>query len=307
MAEDPRPVRLRAVLGSGPVLMTLATLSFCIMVASVKVARTELGALEIIAWRSIISIPLAAVFTWHAGLRVRRVPVLIARAGLGFLAMSFFFTATKGLPLADLTLLTRLQPVLIAFIAPLILGARERTGPLVYLALVVGLLGCGILIGPELAVGTRFGLWALAATVSSAFAHTAVRALGKTENPRTVVFWFQLSNLPLALLALFVLTGKGLSLPPMHLMGAVIVCGVAATVGQLLMTKAYQQDRATVVAAASYSGPLWSVALDLMVFGIVPGWTVAIGGALVVAAGFLLYRGQADGAPDRAPSPPAAA
>ncbi|MEL7371642.1 MAG: DMT family transporter [Myxococcota bacterium] len=287
-----RPPWLWRAFSSGPILMALATLSFCIMAAAVKVARQEMEALEIIAWRGAISIPLAFFFAWPSGFRLHRIDLLLMRAMLGFGAMFCFFTATKGLALADMSLITRLQPVIIAFIAPLALGANERTGPLIWLALVVGLAGCAILIGPGLAVGNRFGLWALVATVASAAAHTVVRALGRTENPRSVVFWFQLSNLPFAIAACLLIYGELPQVPQAHLIAPVVTCGLAATVGQLLMTRAYQQEQAAIVAAASYAGPIWSVLLDLFIFGLVPGWEVAAGGVLVVAAGYLLYRGR---------------
>ena len=273
--------------------MTLATLSFCIMVAAVKVARTEMGPFEVIVWRGGIAIPLALAFTWNSGFRMRRVDVFLARALFGFAAMGCFFTAAKGLPLADLSLITRIQPVLIALLAPLLLGAGERMGPTLWLALGVGLAGCAVLIGPQMSVGNRFGLWALAATAASALAHTAVRALGQTEAPRTVVFWFQVCIVPCALIAQMVLIGEWPRWPAPHLMTAVVITGVAATAGQLLMTKAYQQDRAPIVAAMSYSGPLWSVLLDLAVFGIVPGWSAAAGGALVIAAGSFCFASSA--------------
>ena len=275
--------------------MTLATLSFCVMVAAVKIARTELSPMEVIMWRGVVSVPLALAFTWKAGFRMGRFGVFFIRAILGFAAMSCFFTAAKGLALADLSLITRLQPVMIALIAPLVLGAREQIGPSVWLALGLGIAGCAVLIGPELSMGAKYGLWAVAATVASAGAHTAVRALGRTEGPRTVVFWFQLSNVPFAIIAHLALAGSLPRLPPPHLMGAVLVCGLAATIGQLLMTKAYQQDRAAIVAAASYSGPLWSVLLDIVIFGIQPDWTFAVGGILVIGAGYLLYRARATG------------
>ena len=272
--------------------MTLATLSFCIMGAAVKVARTEMAAIEVIAWRCLTSVPLAFAFTASSGFRLRNVRLFFVRAMVGFCAMVCFFTAAKGLALADLSLITRLQPVMVALIAPMALGARERTGPLVWLALAVGLAGCAVLIGPELSLGTQYGVWALTAIGFSAGAHTAVRALGRTDSPRTIVFWLQVTNLVFSLTAYVLYFGTLPGIPSLPMLGAVLICGLAATVGQLLMTKAYQQDRAAIVAAASYSGPLWSVLLDLAVFGLVPGWTVAAGGTLVVAAGYLLYRAE---------------
>ena len=283
-------IALRRVLASGPLLMALATFMFCIMAAAIKVARAELSALEIIAWRSTISIPLAAVFAWSSGFVVHNGPLLLARAGTGFVAMVCFFTAAKGMALADIALVGHLRPLWVAVLAPLLLGAREKTGPAVWVALGLGLVGSTVLIAPELSVGSRFGLWALIGTVFSALAHTAIRGLGRTEAPRTVVFWFQLSHLPFSVFGYWLWTGELPGVPPLHLLAPILGAGVAATIGQLLMTKAYQQDRATIVAAAAYTGPLWSVALDFTVFGLVPGWTLAIGGPLIMMSAVLLYR-----------------
>ncbi len=288
------PSRWRRFLGSGLMLMTLATLAFTVMVAAVKVVRQDMGPFDVIAWRGLISAPLAAAAAWRTDLRIGRWPVFMARAILGFSAMSCFFTATKGLPLTDLALISRLQPVLIAVVAPPLLGSGERSGPFLWIALAVGLVGCGVLIGPELSLGNRFGLWAVGGAVASALAHTAVRALGRTEAPRAVVFWFQLSNLPVAVALLFMTEGRWPALPSWSAVGPLLVAGLATTVGQLLMTKAYQQERAALVAAATYSGPLWSVLMDLVVFGVAPGWAVAAGGGLLLVAGYLLHRAQTE-------------
>jgi len=57
------------------------------------------------------------------------------------------------------------------------------------------------------------------------------------------------------------------------------------------MTRAYQRERAAVVAATAYTAPLVATALDAALFGRLPGWNVAAGGGLVVAAGFVLLTG----------------
>jgi drug/metabolite transporter (DMT)-like permease len=210
------------------------------------------------------------------------------RAVLGFCAMSCFFTAAKGLALADLSILAKLQPLIIAIVAPLLLGRGERSGPIIWVILAVGLVGSGLLIGPELAIGGTYGLWALGAAFFSALAHTMIRALGKTDNAPAIVFWFQATTLVLAVPAYGLLEGALLPLPPSHLWPYLVGTGLAATAGQVLMTNAYRMEKASVIAAASYAGPLWAASLDLVVFGVVPsGWALA-GGALVVGAGLTL-------------------
>lgn len=274
--------------------MALAALAFTIMIAAVKVARAEMSSFELIAYRSVVSVPIAAVYCWRGGIfAVKTKKVFAVRTLLGFGAMVGYFTASKAIPLADLSLITKLQPILLAIAAPLIMGATERVGVVVWTALVLGLVGCGILIGPELSSGASYGAIALGATSMSAGAHLAVRHMGHTESPRAIVLWFQVALFPLALLGHALVFGGLPGLPPPHLLGWVLLSGVMATVGQVLMTNAYRFDRAAIVAAASYTAPIWAVGLDFAIFATTPSTNVWIGGALVVVAGFLVVRDKA--------------
>lgn len=277
---EPRPV------ARGPLLMIVASLLFTAMVACVKVARVEMSALELMAWRAVIGVPLAGAFAWRVGRFIANRRVMALRIGFGFGAMFCFFTATRGLSLADLALISRTQPLLLALLAPLVLGASERSGRGLWGLLAVGLVGCGLLIGPDLAVGSTWALWAIAAACFSASAHLCLRVLGRTEHPAAVVFVFQTVVGILAFAALA--ATAGLSLPPSHLWPYVLGAGVFATGGQLVMTEAYRQDRAAVVAAASYAGPLWGVLGDVLLFAVLPSGLDWVGGALIVGAGVLL-------------------
>lgn len=289
----------------GPVYMVLASLLFTIMVGAVKVAREEMTAFEVILWRCATSLPLAYLLAKQAreSVRVLTPRAMLLRALFGFGAMSCFFTAAKGLTLADLSILSKLQPIVVALAAPLALGVAERSTTRVWLVLGLGLAGCAMIIGPDLAVGSVYGLIALAASVLSAAAHIMVRKLGQTERPLAIVFWFQAITLVLALGAIAVTTAELPPIPPSHLWPWLAGIGVAATAGQVLMTRAYAIDRASVVAAASYAAPLWSVLGDLVAFGVMPtGWVIA-GGLLVVGAGVILIFSRPT-IPARVSSPP---
>ncbi len=274
----------------GPILMVFATLMFTIMVATVKVARQELTAFEVIAWRSVVALPitLTLALAKGPGIGIQNRKGMALRGVLGFAAMTCFFTAAKGLPLADLSIIVKLQPIVIALFAPLVLGRSERSGPMIWVVLVFGLIGCGLLIGPELTVGGTYGLWALGAAFFSALAHTTIRALGKTDHPLAIVFWFQVITLVLAVPAYVLTEGAVLPLPPAHLLPYLVGTGLAATAGQVLMTNAYRLEKASIVAAASYAAPLWAALLDLVLFDAVPSGAALVGGAMVVGAGLLL-------------------
>ncbi len=277
----------------GPLLMMLATLCFTVMVGAVKVARAELSALEVIVWRTAISAPLALSLCRKTGIGVRAWRVLALRVALGTGAMFCFFTAAKGLAMADLSILSRLQPIAVALLAPLTLGAVERSSPRVRFALGAGLAGSALIVGPELRVGNVYGLWALAATLLSAGAHVAVRSLGSTDDPRVVVFWFQVGACTLAFTAHGTLTGSAIALPPLHLWGTLAAVGLFATLGQVAMTFAYKAAPAARVAAASYTAPLFGLAGDLLFFDGWPSPLALLGGLLVTAAGLsLVWRRQ---------------
>lgn len=307
-APGPSCASLAAV-RRGLVYMMLSTLAFTVMVALVKIAREQLTALEVLCWRGTTSVVLTFVLAARVGFGVRQPGLMFWRVALGFGAMFCYFTAAKGLTLADMAIVGKLQPIWVALLAPLMLGASERGGWLLAVSVVLGLLGTGVLLAPELTVGSKFGVYALAGTVLSAGAHIAVRALRTAHRPETIVFWFQLGAATLAAMLLWVTEGR-VPLPPSELWPHLLGCGVAATAGQLLMTRAYAVAKAPLAAAASYVGPIWGIAGDLMIYGVWPDLSGWLGGALVVASGAVLFttRGEESDtpAPPRGPgSPPA--
>ncbi len=288
--------------GRGPLLMVGASLAFTAMVGFVKVARAELDPLTVMAFRGAIAVPLAALLVREHGFRLRGHRVFAIRALMGFCAMFCFYTAAKGLTLADMTLLTRTQPILLALLAPLVLGKAERVGWSIWVLLAFGVAGTAILIAPDLAVGSVWGLWAIGATFFSAGAHLAVRALRESDHAVTIVFWFQIF---VTVLAFSILALRGeLSIPEASLWPWLLGAGVTATAGQIMMTGAYHSDRAAVVGAASYTGPVWGVLGDVIFFAALPSASELGGGALIVGAGlWLVLRGDRDQS-ERPTSPP---
>lgn len=274
----------------GPLLMVVAAFFFSAMIAAVKLARRDLSALEVIAWRGAIALPLAYVAAGRGGLRLDNRRVFLVRVCLGFTAMICFYTAAKGLSVADLSLIAKLQPVVVGILAPLLLGRRERVGWLIWVAMAGGVVGSAVLIGPDLLVGSWYGLYAAVAALLSAGAHVSIRLLGRTERSTAVVFWFQAALIMLAVVATLVVDGRLPRVPAGDLWIPVLATGVFATLGQLAMTKAYQLDQATLVAGASYSGPLWAVLIDVLILDDLPTVTTVAGGALIILSGLAFLR-----------------
>lgn len=276
--------------------MLLATLAFTAMNAFVKLGTAAFTPYELVFWRSAIGAALVLPLAWRRGKLALASPwMMIGRTLFGVTAMTLGFAALRGLSLAEASLLFQLQPVLVALIAPLVFGAQERVGPGIWGAMGLGFTGAAFILAPGALSGSVWGLLALASAVFSAGAHLFLRPLGKEEDDRAIVFWFLAGSAVVSGAVAPLAQGHAVPVAPSASWLVLLGLAASATVGQLFLTRAYQRERAAVVAATAYAGPLLAAAVDALVFGVLPGWHAWVGGALVVAAGLGLLTG---GLPD---------
>jgi drug/metabolite transporter (DMT)-like permease len=129
--------------------MTAAGLVFTVMFALVKATRAQLGAFDVVFWRGLAAGVVAYALALHGAgsISVQRRALLAVRTLFGFAAMSCSFAAAKELGVGDLLLIAKMQPLLIAILAPALLGEGEREDPLQIAAVV---LHFGTISGREL-------------------------------------------------------------------------------------------------------------------------------------------------------------
>jgi drug/metabolite transporter (DMT)-like permease len=284
----------------GLVWMLLATTCFVGMSAMVKVLREDgLTTSEVVFWRTAPG--LAWVFV---ELRVRRQklwpndarPVLL-RSFVGLAAMVCHFYALRFLTLIENTVLSLLQPVFVALLAPMMLGERLQRGAVV--ALFLALVGTLVAIRPDQAWRSDVPLLpivvGLMAALFSAVAHVMVRKSVARDSPELVVLWFTIVVSASALLA-GLARGDFISGLPSELGFGEAVSKIAAMAalglaGQLFMTRAYGRAAAPVVAIVAYASIPLSILLDLA-WGVRPGIDEAVGSLLMIVAGVMLVRGR---------------
>jgi drug/metabolite transporter (DMT)-like permease len=208
--------------------------------------------------------------------------LVLFRSATGLAAMCAWFYGVGYLPLADALLLNRLQPVLVALLAPMVLA--ERTSRAAALAIGVSLVGVVLILQPSMEVGNLAGLVLLASAFLGAAAHLALRRLTGDDDPTVIVLAFMvIGTVVTAPLAV-----AGGVWPRWEELPAIISLSGLATLGQVVMTYAYRVERAPQVAAASYVGVPLSVLWGWMIWGEIPTGLVWAGGILVVAAGMFL-------------------
>ena len=295
-ARDNRELRACA-------FMLSSAVSFSLMGVCVKAVGGRIPVAEVVLARSAVSLLLSIVMLRQAGLNPwgQRRGLLVLRGVIGTGALLCVFAALAQLPLAAATVLQYLQPTFTALLAWLLLG--ERVGPRVLLAAVLGWLAVVVLSSPaELSslVGALGGgsalplagvLWALGGALLSAFAYVSVRALGRTEHPLVIVFYFPLVGL--------VLTTPLVLLQPVWPTAwealALIGVGLFTQLGQLGVTNGLLGLPAARATALSYGQVPLAALWGWLFFRepLDPDTTLAAG--LVLAATLLSLRRRAAG------------
>ena len=67
--------------------------------------------------------------------------------------------------------------------------------------------------------------------------------------------------------------------------------GVTGALGQILMSYALKFAEASVVSPFNYTGILWGITFDMMIWGLLPTWTTLVGAGVITATGiYIFYR-----------------
>jgi drug/metabolite transporter (DMT)-like permease len=255
--------------------MTGALLSFSAMAVSVRVLARTLGVMEILALRAGIGLMvLATLAALRADLRraipTRQLPLYLFRNVVHVGSSYLWGVSLLLIPLATAFALEFTTPAWTLLLAAPILGERLTASRIA--AVVFGLLGVLVILRPGFATFQPAALLMLAAAFGLAVSLIATKKLTRTDSTFTIIFWMNLIQLPLAMLAsepLFVTRLDGAQIPAVIAMG---VCGLAS---HYCLTNAFQAGDAGVVVPLDFMRiPLIAVVgwwlygepLDLFVF-----------------------------------------
>ncbi|MBI3575180.1 MAG: DMT family transporter [Gammaproteobacteria bacterium] len=270
----------------GALYMVAAALLFAGVGACVRILSASLPNEMVVFFRSFFGLVALLPLAWHRGvgsLKTRRLGGHLARGLAGVAAMYCYFYAVAQMPLAEAVLLNYTTPLFVPFIAALWL--HERVPPKLWAAIGTGFLGILFILKPGQDLFTPVALIGLASGMLAAFAMTGVRRLTHTEPVFRIVFYFSLVSTVIAAVPLPVRWQT----PDASLWLLLIVMGVIASLGQLLLTRAYACapaaqvgpfSYATVVFAAVAGWVLWGEVLDA--FSFIGAALVCLGGALTI-------------------------
>lgn len=273
------------------VWMLAAVAVFSLMDTAMKLLAVHYPVLQVTTLRGAASLPF--VLAWvllSAGPR-SIIPVRwglhLLRGALGMVMIGCFVYALRSLPLSTAYTLYFISPLLVAALSVPLLG--EYVGPRRWAAIGVGLVGVLVVLRPGgEGIISLPGLMVLLAASAYAVAAVTVSLLTRTDTPQSMVVWF----------LLIMAIGAGLlALPGWQRIdwashGWLIAgLGLSGALGQVALTRAFQLGQASVIAPLEYTGLVWVIGWDLLLWQVLPDRWTWLGAAIIVASGlYLLHR-----------------
>lgn len=261
--------------------MTASGISFALMMVLVRHVSVTVHPFEAAFFRNLFGLAFMMPWLLNSGfgaLATRRPGIHVVRALFGLSAMLCLFTALSLLPLAEVTALTFAAPLFATAGAALVLKERVRLRR--WTATLAGFVGVVIILRPGSEIVSPAALVALGAAVFMAGAIVSIKSLARTEQPAAIVIYFGLLVTPMSLVpALFVWTT-----PSPQLLLWFLLIGLAATVGQILMTRAFAAAEASAVMPFDFSRLVFVSVFGMILFGERPDAWTYVGAAIIMAS-----------------------
>ncbi|MBV5325609.1 MAG: DMT family transporter, partial [Rhodospirillaceae bacterium] len=246
-------------------------------------------AAQVTAMRALTSLPLLCAYMLargaFRGITQIRWPVHVLRSALGVAMLTAFAFGLKQLSLAQAYTLFFIAPALITALSVWVLKERVSRGQ--WIAIAVGLGGVLVVLRPE---GDGFmtlsGLAVLGAAVCYALSAIVSRVLARTDSNEAMMFWY-----------LLMMAAGGLAMSLSHWVAlraedgwVLLALALSGFFGQLAITRAFSAGQASVVAPFEYSALAWGVAIDWLLWQVLPDGYTLLGAAIIIASGIYLVR-----------------
>ncbi len=229
------------------------------------------------AWGVVFLLPAMAQL-WRTGLPPGSAPLFLGRGAIHSAAVLFWFYAMARLPVAEVTAIGYLNPVLVTLGAALFLGERLATRRLV--AIAVALVGAAIVLRPGLREITSGHLAQLCAATCFAGSYLCAKRLSQIASAGAIVAMMSLTVM-LVLAPFAAAVWVPVSVSQLGWLGLV---AAFATAGHVCMTKAFAAAPLSVTQPVSFLQLVWATLLGVLAFGEPVDPFVILGGAVIIGA-----------------------
>lgn len=272
----------------GITFMVLASGCFTINNALLKLAVVNLPPLESLFLRAlagiILGVPVLLLTTPRGSLRHVLDPRVLARNVVECAAAIAFVFAVANAPLADITALLQLTPMLVLLGAVVLFG--DRVGGLTASLIVLALIGALLVAQPGASGLQPYVLFGLASAALSAARDLIGRRVAAGVPALAVAVG--LSVVCVVVIGCLMLVFERWVTPSLPQL--LLISGASAfmTLAQLLLFLSFRVAETRAVVPFFYTGTLWALLIGAVVFGTLPNTVAAVGICLIALSGVLV-------------------
>ena len=217
-------------------------------------------------------------------IRTRRTGLVWLRAFCLAVASLLIGLALQRMPVAEMTAITFLSPILVVAVAGRLLG--ERVGWIGWAATVGGFTGVMLIVRPGSDIVTSGAVFVLASVLLNLGYQLLSRVLAASENTFALLFYTALAGSILYGLALpWFIEDRAPSLLEAVLFASL---GLYGGIGHFMFTAAFRHAPASLIAPLNYFQLVWAGLLGWLVFGHLPDGQSLLGMAIVAGSGVLV-------------------
>lgn len=209
--------------------------------------------------------------------------------GVVFVANNFFYLKAFQLTTIANAILTHYTaPIFVAILAPFLL--REKLEKVTLFSLIISFFGLFLIASEGFSLSSKHFsgiLFGTASGLAYAFSIIIYKYLLKDLPVYTLIFYQSLVGS--IILSPFVFPQISLSLPFFWLIAFALLFGILAT---FLHFQGIKRVKAQQAGILGYSEPVFGTSYAFLFFGEAPTLIIFVGGALIILAGYLIFRPQ---------------
>lgn len=267
----------------GVIYALSSTFMICVMNMFAKLLSSyDFHAVELVFWRNLFGIfcigGIALVTSQSLEyFKTKRIKDHFIRCILGTLGVIFIFASYAFLPLTSATVLLFTSSLMIPIFSAFFL--KELVGPHRWGAVIIGFVGVIVMTGFSSnmpMIGIIFGLLG---ALFNALVMVSLKSLASSEHPLTTAFYFMFFGFLMTAPTMpFFMNG----VYSLDILPYLIALAFFGSVSHISKNAMYLHLSASVAAPFPYTALIWAALFDLMIFGFLPGWSIWLGGGLVI-------------------------
>lgn len=280
----------------GALWMLAAAFAFAGLLVSVRYLSRTFPAIEIVMFRNVLGLAIAAPMIVGSGisvLRTRHFGGHVVRATLSMLAMVTNFWAMSFIAVSDTAALLFIIPLFAIVIAAVVL--KERVDGPRWVAAGVGFVGAMVIVRPGVAAFNLPVAVMLVSALLYAGAWMSLKVLSGTESAAVTVAYLNLLSLPLTLVpTLFV----GV-VPSWEHVPVIVTLGISGWAAHYCQARSFAAADASAVMPIDFMRLPFSALLGFALFGEVSDAWTWVGAAIIFGASTYITRREARQKPAR--------